>query len=173
MINKLKTLVYILNKLILNPTKWARKIGVNIGEDNLIGKDHWSSEPYLITIGNHCQLTTCKIFTHGGAQVVRDIDPTFDTFGKVIIGDYIYVGANSLIMPGVTIGDHVLIAAGSVVTKSVPKGCVVAGNPAKYICTVEEYYCRNQKYNVKTKGLNFDEKRKKLIRLPDESFIKK
>lgn len=43
--------------------KWAKYIGVNIGEKNLIGKCHWSSEPYLITVGSHCQLTTCRIFT--------------------------------------------------------------------------------------------------------------
>lgn len=54
--------------------------------------------------------------------------PRFDTFGKVKIGDYVYIGTNSLIMPGVTIGDGSLIAAGSVVTKSVPPGVVVGGN---------------------------------------------
>lgn len=100
------------------PEQWARFIGVNVGSDNLLSKDTWSSEPYLITVGSHCQLTNCKIFTHGGGQVVRHIDPTFDSFGKVTIGDYVYIGTDSLIMPGVTIGDHTLVAAGSVVTKS-------------------------------------------------------
>lgn len=138
-----------------------------------MGKSHWSSEPYLITIGSHCQLTTCKIFTHGGGQVVRHIDPTFDTFGKVVIGDYVYIGAEALIMPGVTIGDHALIAAGSVVTKSVPSGIVVAGNPARPICTIEEFYARNKKYNVKTKGVPTVEKKRILLRLPESMFIKK
>jgi len=53
-------------RYIASPLKYAQHIGVNIGENNLIGKGHWSSEPYLITIGNNCQLTNCKIFTHGG-----------------------------------------------------------------------------------------------------------
>lgn len=138
-----------------------------------MGKSHWSSEPYLITIGSHCQLTTCKIFTHGGGQVVRHIDPTFDAFGKVVIGDYVYIGAEALIMPGVTIGDHALIAAGSVVTKSVPSGIVVAGNPARPICSIEEYYNRNKRYNVKTKGLSSSEKKKVLLKVADEMFVKK
>ncbi|MCA6046142.1 hypothetical protein KQP74_01455 [Bacteroides thetaiotaomicron] len=46
--------------------------------------------------------------------------PDFDCFGKVTIGDYVYIGKRALIMPGVTLGNHVLVAAGSVVTKSVP-----------------------------------------------------
>lgn len=155
------------------PQKWAKYIGVNIGEDNLIGKCHWSSEPYLITVGSHCQLTTCRIFTHGGGQVVRHIDPSFDAFGKVIIGDYVYIGANALILPGVTIGDHVLIAAGSVVTKSIPSGVVVAGNPSKIICTIEDFYDRNKKYNTKTKGLNSNDKKKHLLEMEEDMFIKK
>ena len=84
--NIITRIVEKLRMLIYSPQRWAKHIGVNIGEDNLMGKNHWSSEPYLITIGNHCQLTTCKIFTHGGGQVVRHIDPTFDAFGKVVIG---------------------------------------------------------------------------------------
>lgn len=53
-----------------SPLGYARYIGVSIGEGNLIGKDHWSSEPYLITVGNNCQLTNCKIFTHGGVKLL-------------------------------------------------------------------------------------------------------
>lgn len=160
-------------KLFMSPHSYAKRIGVTIGVDNLIGKDHWGSEPYLITVGSHCQLTSCKIFTHGGAQVVRNVDPTFDVFGKVVIGDYVYIGYNALIMPGVTIGNHVLVAAGSVVTKSVPCGMVVAGNPAKPICTIQEYYERNKKYDVGTKGLSRENKRDYLLKLPDNKFIKK
>ena len=104
---------------------------------------------------------------------MRHIDPTFDTFGKVVIGDYVYIGAEALIMPGVTIGDHALIAAGSVVTKSVPSGIVVAGNPARPICTIEEFYARNKKYNVKTKGVPTVEKKRILLGLPESMFIKK
>ena len=170
--NQTKRILQYISKLI-TPLKYARNIGVTIGDHNLIQKCHWSSEPYLITVGNHCQLTDCKIYTHGGAQVVRHIDPTFDLFGKVTIGDYVYIGSGTLIMPGVTIGDHVLVAAGSVVTKSIPSGVVVAGNPAKYLCTIEEYYNRNKKYNMATKGMSPADKKNFLLQAPDGKFIKK
>ena len=48
-------------------------------------------------------------------------------------------------MPGVTVGDNVLIAAGSIVTKSIPSNVVVAGNPARFICSIEDYIERNKK----------------------------
>jgi acetyltransferase-like isoleucine patch superfamily enzyme len=163
----------LLRRLLYSPERWARYIGVNIGSNNLIRKDHWSSEPYLITIGSNCQLTNCKIFTHGGGQVIRRAHPDFDCFGKVKIGDYVYIGTGSLIMPGVTIGDNVLVAAGSVVTKSVKSGMVVAGNPARVICTIEEYYEKNKSYDLHTKGISDKEKKDLLLGLDDNMFIKK
>lgn len=48
----------------------------------------------------------------------------------VSIGNNCWIGANSIILPGVTIGDYSVVAAGSVVTKNVPSGVLVAGNPA-------------------------------------------
>ena len=49
------------------------------------------------------------------------------------IGKRCFIGANAIIMPGLTIGNNVIVGAGAVVTKDVPKGCIVAGNPAKII----------------------------------------
>lgn len=76
-------------------------------------------------------------------------------------------------MPGVTIGDNVLVAAGSVVTHSVPDNVVIGGNPAKLLCSLEEYYQRNLPYNTDTKGLSFKEKKEVLIKLSDGMFVKK
>lgn len=104
---------------------------------------------------------------------MRKYYPKFDCFGKVTIGDYVYIGNNSLIMPGVTIGNNVLIAAGSVVTKSVPSDVVVGGNPAEIICTLSEYIKRNEKFNLNSKGLNPIAKRKLLSNLPKEKFLLK
>lgn len=84
-----------------------------------------------------------------------------------------YIGSNALVMPGVTIGSHVLIAAGSVVTKSVPDNVVVGGNPARIICSIEEYYKKNKKFNLGTKSLSYSSKKEKLLATPDEFFIKK
>lgn len=61
-----KKIMFICRRFMYSPEKWAKYLGVSIGKNNLIGKNHWSSEPYLITVGSNCQLTNCKIFTHGG-----------------------------------------------------------------------------------------------------------
>ncbi len=152
----------------------ARFIGVKIGENCLIGTRNWSSEPYLITIGNNVQVTKDVYFhTHGGAHVARHMFPKFDVFGKIIIEDNAYVGSGSHIMPGATIGRGSLVAAGSVVSKSVPPGEVWGGIPARFICTVEEYINRNSSYNLNTKGLSQDKKREILLNLDESKFIKK
>ena len=120
---KIKRIYLRVQKMFYSPEEWAKHIGVKVGTNNFYGndKEHWSSEPYLVTIGSNCAITNgVKIFTHGGGRAVRFMDPTFDCFGKVTIGDYVYIGTHTLIMPGVSIGNNVLIAAGSVVTKSIP-----------------------------------------------------
>jgi acetyltransferase-like isoleucine patch superfamily enzyme len=54
-------------------------------------------------------------------------------YKKTCIGNYCFIGARAIILPGVSIGDHVIVGAGSVVTKDVPPNCIIAGNPAKVI----------------------------------------
>lgn len=109
----------------------------------------------------------------GGGASIRKNQPDFDCFGKITIGNYVYIGANAVILPGVTIGDNSLIAAGSIVTKSVPSNVVVAGNPAKVICTIDEYYVRNKRYDLSCKRMSYDQKRDYLLGLPEEKFIRK
>lgn len=55
------------------------------------------------------------------------------------IGDDVFLGVGAIILPGVKIGNRVVVGAGSVVTDDVPDNCVVVGNPAKVICTIDEY----------------------------------
>lgn len=155
--------------------KYAISNGVKIGENCMVAdRDTFPTEGYLVEIGNHCQLTLgSRILTHGGAQVARKTHPNFDIFGKVKLGDYVYIGANALILPGVTIGDNVLVSAGSVVTKSVPSNVVIGGNPARIICTVNEYVQRNLKYNIGTKAMGQDEKRHTLLNAEESLFITK
>jgi maltose O-acetyltransferase len=63
---------------------------------------------------------------------------------RVRIGDRVFVGAKSVILPGVTIGDDAIIGAGSIVTRDVPAGMVAIGNPAKPIMTTTEYIDRHR-----------------------------
>ena len=164
-------IIRLFKRIFFSLEKQARDAGVKMGEHNLIASRFWSTEPYLISIGNFCQLTEgTKIYTHGGALVARD---NFDLFGKVVLGDRVYVGAGSKIMPGVTIGNNVLIAAGSIVTKSVPSNVVVAGNPAKYVCTLDEYVEKNLQYNTDTKKMSRKAKKDFLLNMPENKFLKK
>lgn len=169
--NRISTLYW--TKLV-SPIKYAKHLGVKIGQNCLISTRNWSNEAYLVTIGNNVQVTNdVSIHTHGGGNAIRRDHPDFDVFGKVVIEDWVYIGSFSQIMPGVTIGEGALVAAGSVVTKSIAPHTVVAGNPARFICTTEEYYERNKEYNVGTKGLTKGEKKKILLSLPADKFLKK
>lgn len=174
----MQRIIHILKKKVIrfvcSKEKQAIIAGVKLGKNNFIASKFWSTEPYLIEIGDNCSITTgVKIFTHGGAKAVRKTHPRFDFFGKVKIGNFVYIGANSLIMPGVKIGDNVLIAAGSVVTKSIPSNVVVAGNPAKYVCGIDNFIKKNAKYNLDSKGMGVQEKRKLLLSLDDSKFVEK
>lgn len=174
MLNLFRRLSDLYWRFLVSPEKYLRHVGVNIGEDCFISTREMTSEPYLITIGNHVQVTRgVAIHCHGGGNAIRKYYPDFDVFGKVLIEDWAYIGAFSQIMPGVTIGEGSIVAAGSIVTKSVPPHTVVGGNPARVICSVEEYIDKNLRYNLHSKGLNAEEKKKLLLSLSDDKFIKK
>ena len=154
--------------------KYAKYIGVKFGKGCRIRTRSFGSEPYLISIGDHVQITDgVKIFTHGGGWVFRDKYPKLDFFGKVIIRDNVYIGNNCLIMPGVTIGKNVIVGAGSVVSKSIADGKVVAGNPARVICDTDEFFTKIESYDVSSNGMNYADKMAYLLSLSEDRFIKK
>jgi acetyltransferase-like isoleucine patch superfamily enzyme len=171
---KLKLIVELLKKMFLSPEAYAKSLGVKFGRNCVFYGVVWSSEPYLIEVGNNCQITSgVKIFTHGGSHMFRGEFPEYDCFGKVIIGNNVYIGNSSMIMPGVTIGDNVLIAAGSVVTKCIPSNVCIGGNPAKVLSTIEDFRKNNIMYNLNTAKLNQKQKKQKLLNTLDLPFIKK
>lgn len=164
----------IYRKLFWSVKRRARFEGVKIGSSCNIQNVSFGSEPYLIEIGNHVQITSgTKLFTHGAAWVLRERSPKLDFFGKIIIKDNVYIGNNSLIMAGVTINSNVIVAAGSVVTKSIPEGTIVGGNPARIIGDLKSFERNISNYNVGSKGMNRNQKRKFLLSLNEDRFIKK
>ena len=174
MLNKLRNRLRKILHFFYSAEKLARINGVNLGTGNFINSNFWSTEPYLITVGNNCQITKgVKIFTHGGSMAARVKYPNFDSFGKVVIGDNVYLGTNTLIMPGVKIGNNVMVAAGSVVTNSVPSHVVIGGNPARIICTVDQYIERNLPYDLGTKGLSAQEKKLIILSVDSSKLITK
>jgi acetyltransferase-like isoleucine patch superfamily enzyme len=95
--------------------------------------------PELITIKENSDLgPRVIILTHD--TVLGHLDPTIQSStSEVTIGRDCYIGAGTIILPGMTIGDNSIIGAGSVVTRSIPPGSVAMGVPAKVVCSREEW----------------------------------
>lgn len=168
-------LKHVYERFCMDNITYLRKKGVIIGKNCDIYTRNFGSEPYLIKIGDEvCITNNVKILTHGAAHIlyyngVKDAD----FFGKVEIGNKVYIGANSIIMPGVTIEDNVLIAAGSVVTHSIPSGYIVGGNPARKIGTVNDFCQRMIHFNTRTAFWEYKKKKQHLLSLDEKYFIKK
>lgn len=133
-----------IKKYMSDPISYSREMGVNIGNDcKLNGVPNWGSEPYLISLGNHTEVSFEVTFiTHDGATWCFRNQEKYRRvikFGRITIGNNCFVGARSIILPGVHVGDNSIIAAGAVVTKDIPEGQVWGGNPARFITTTQEY----------------------------------
>lgn len=95
------------------------------------------SHCWLIEIGDNVTMAPrVHVLTHD-ASTKQFLGYT--KIGRVTIGDNVFIGAESVILPGVTIGNNVIVGANSTVTKDIPDNVVVAGTPARVICTLEEY----------------------------------
>ncbi|MGC2061574.1 MAG: DapH/DapD/GlmU-related protein [Thermodesulfovibrionales bacterium] len=134
--------------------------GVSVREDNVIGNNvsvgtnsvlefgnrigdfsriHSSCFMEMVTIGKHVFVGPNVVFTD-------DLHPMGcprykECKGGAVVEDYARIGANSTILPGVRIGRNSLVGAGSVVTRDVPPGSVVTGNPAKVIKNIDDLTC--------------------------------
>lgn len=110
---------------------------VVIGDHTRIGIHNTIIGP--VCIGNHVNLAqgiTVTALNHNFEDVTRRIDEQGISTKPVIIGDDVWIGANAVVLPGVTIGRHCVVAAGAVVTKDVPDHSVVGGVPAKILKTL-------------------------------------
>lgn len=126
---------------------YARKKGVKVGENCRIYIKNWGSEPFLITIGDHVTVTSgVKFITHDGSTcLVKDEHgKRYQRFAPIQVGSHVFIGVNSIIMPGVTIGSNVVIGAGSVVTKDIPDHSVAIGVPAKVVSSFADYQAKIQ-----------------------------
>lgn len=89
-----------------------------------------------VCIGHHVNLAqgiTVTALNHNFGDSAKRIDEQGISTKPIVIGDDVWIGANAVILPGVTIGKHCVVAAGAVVNKDVPDNCVVGGVPAKII----------------------------------------
>lgn len=115
------------------------KAGMKVGKNcyGLIGCTIDYAHSWLIEIGDDVVFAPQVYLLAHDTSTKRCLDYT--RIGKIKIGNNCFIGARAFIMPGVTIGENTIVGAGSIVSKSVPANVVVAGNPAKVICTVAEY----------------------------------
>ncbi|MBR5156069.1 MAG: acyltransferase [Clostridia bacterium] len=121
------------------PTKTLVKRGLKVGK-NFSRQQGCFIDPchcWLISIGNNVTFSIRVTVLAHDASTKGAVGYT--KIGLVDIKDNVFVGANATILAGVTIGENSVVGAGSVVTKDVPPNTVVAGNPAKVVCTVDEY----------------------------------
>lgn len=111
------------------------KVGKHLKRLNNVLID--DSHPWLITIGDNVTLAPrVHILAHDASTKIH---LGYTKIGCVTIGDRVFVGAESVILPGVSIGHDVIIGANSTVTHDIPNGMVAVGSPARVICTTEEY----------------------------------
>lgn len=149
----------------------SRYYGVNIGENcRLNGMPYWGSEPWLITLGNHVEISLRVTFlTHDGATwCFREQDRYKDVirYGKITIGDNCFIGANVTILPGVQIGRNTIVGANSVVTKNLDSDSVYAGTPARRICSLNEYAEKCLKETpIYDKSAYFADKKSEILRI--------
>ena len=135
-----------------------RKTGMNIGEGCCIFSDKIeTTEPYLVTIGDNVMIAPNVQFTTHDASASHYIPGSSDLFGRITVGDNSFIGMGSIMLPGTSVEKDSIVGAGSVVTKKfVEPGIVIAGNPAKKICTTEDLREKNTKYALNIWGMNFE-----------------
>ncbi|TXK77874.1 acyltransferase [Mesonia sp. K4-1] len=157
----------------INPIGCSRLMGVRIGQNCKIygnSPNMWGTEPFLITIGDNVFITDgCKFINHdGGTLVLRKKDQTLEYTAPINVGNNVYLGMETMIMPNVNIGNNVIIGARSIVTKNIEDNLVVAGIPAKKIKSIDQYYGDLQNKSLGIGHLGRGEKETELKKL----FIK-
>ena len=112
------------------------------GEGCFIAKNAGLPDGYLTAIGHNVWITDgCQLLCHDASVIMLNLrDAThLDRVAPITLGDHVFLGNRTTILPGITVGSNAIVGAGSVVTRDIPEGEVWAGNPARRICTTESY----------------------------------
>lgn len=148
--------------------KRGLKVGYNFSREGGVRID--TSYCFLIELGNNVTLAPEVIILAHDNSLKKHLG--ISKIGRVSIGNNVFIGARTVILPNVKIGDNVVIGAGSLVNKDVPSNTVYAGNPARFICTLDEHKRKN--LTLKSHRPFFD-RRFSPLKLSDEdkTFMKK
>ena len=128
--------------------EYARENGCTIGDGTQFfgEKSVDIGAGSLIEIGEDCVITNrVRLLAHTWDAPIlrrrfgRSDAPESSASGKITIGDNVFIGENSIVLPDTSIGENTIIGAGSVVTNDIPPESVAAGNPCRVIMSLEEY----------------------------------
>lgn len=158
--------------------EYLKKMGVRIGDRTVIYAPTKTcidtTRPWLIEIENDVKITEgVTILTHGyDWSVLQNVyGEVLGSSGKVKIGDNVFIGMKTTILKDVEIGDNVIIGANSLVNKDIPSNVVVAGNPARVIMSIEEYYQKRKLMQEKEAAELVQEYRKVFNRNPEKKHM--
>jgi len=148
---------YVVKKRAERKWRTLQDLGLRIGKDVYIPFETWidTSHCYLISIGDKVRFGPhCAILAH---DAFMNEDLNMAKIGRVTIHNSCTIGFGSLILPGVEIGEKSIVSACSVVTRSVPPGSVVAGNPAKVIGKTANYLNYHKNFTTKMPLFPYEE----------------
>lgn len=145
--------------------KYLEVLGVNItGTPKYICSDLKldGADYSMISIGSNVVISSeVRILVHDySVEVVRDrtiSQREIRVIAPVTLKDNCFIGLRSTVLPGVTIGENSIIGSCSVVTKDVPDNTVYGGNPARFICSLEEYKKKVDQRLISDSGLFYKE----------------
>lgn len=155
-------------------TECLIKRGMKVGKNfkRLIGVILDPSHCFLITIGDDVTMApNVHILAHDASTCY---DLGYCKIGRVNIGNNVFIGASTVVLPNVTIGDNVIVGANSVVSKNLPENGVYAGNPAKKIMSYDEYIEKQKKVfeNAPVYGEEYTMRNKNLTDAQKEEMYK-
>lgn len=146
-------------------------VGNNFNNYGIIDSNHIN----LLSIGNDVTIASGAKLEFHDASTKRIIG--YSKIGRISIGNNVFIGANSLVLPNVAIGDNCIIGAGSIVVRDIPSGSVAVGNPCKVICSYEEFVEKNKSlfseskvYKKQYSKMTEEERRKQTEELKDGGF---
>ncbi len=124
--------------------KIAMHKGMKVGKNfNMPDKVYFGTEPELIDIGDNVRIAAgVRFVNHGGTANILNKIPGYEEariVGRIKIGNNCMIGLNSVIMQDVQMGNNCILGANSVLSQSMPDNTVFVGNPAQFLCTIEDY----------------------------------
>lgn len=130
------------------------------------------NEPSMIHIGNHVTSSSEVTFVTHDNSILKVLDPMTDVVGRITVGDHCFIGQNSILMLGVILGERCIVEAGAVVTHSYPANSVIAGNPARKICTIEEMAEKYKNYAIDFGAIPFNERNQWILEHPEKMVVR-